>query len=652
MRFTLAFIASILSLFIVFNASSKAAAKAPPPENFGILPAIYDAAISPDGSEYASLINISGQYVIGIGSLTGAKQEPRLVGLEKGVKPAYIKWVNNDCVILSFWQSEVSNGLPYRIGYLYRLDTKKMKGKILIKPDPSLSRQFNNIVVDWLEDDPDHILMSFDDKSNNRQPSIRKVNINTGNYTRVQGALQGVQYWYTDNDGNARAGQGRRDTKAAEWVLKIKDAADGQWRESENYPGLSGSTSIHGFTSDPNEMIISAYQGRDTVGLYIYNLKSKNITRKLYHNDKYDATGVVLSSDGNEVIGARYIADTTETELLGNYDTSMEAIRRKMSGYTVDFIDQSNDGSSLIIKVSNPYDPGAMYYMKNGEIAASLGNMYPSLPSDEMGEVISVQYPARDGLKIPSYVTLPPSVTDTSQLKNLPFIVLPHGGPYGRDTKRFDYFAQFFASRGYGVLQMNFRGSEGYGKAFKEAGRKNWVIMQEDVEDGARWLLKKGYADPDRMCIAGWSYGGYASLMGAAKNDDIYSCAIAMAALTDISDFKSDLKRYRFGSASGKNFIGYGFESEDDIKANSPVKIAEDIKIPLFLAHGTEDQQVHFDQYNRMKRALKKSSAKVTYMKFKNEDHYLSSQKNRQDFFKGLDDFLVQANGKSEYMTK
>ena len=651
MRLTLSLAASILSMSLLFGGPSIADAKAPPAKNFGVLPAIYDAAISPDGSEYASIINIGGQYVISVGSLTGGQAEPRLVGLEADVKPGYIKWVNNDAVILSFEQNELDSGLPYQVGYLYRLDTKKMKGRILIKPE-GIFRQFNNIVVDWLENDPDHILMSFDDRSNNVQPSIRKVNINSGNYTRVKGALTGVQHWYTDNDGNPRAGQGRLNTKAADWVLKIKDATDGEWRDSEAYPGISGTTVIHGFTSNPDEMIISSYQGQDTVGLYIYNLKAKKITRKLYHNDRYDATGVVLSGDGSEVIGARYVADTTETELLGRYDTTLQALRRKLSSHTVDFVDQSQDGSSMIVKVSNPYDPGAMYLAKNGEIAASLGDMYPSLPSDEMGEVLSISYKARDGFKIPAYVTLPPAITDTAQLKNLPFIVLPHGGPYGRDTKRFDYFAQFFASRGYGVLQMNFRGSSGYGKAFKEAGRKNWVVMQEDVEDGARWLLAKGYADPDRMCIAGWSYGGYAALMGAAKNGDIYNCAISMAALTDIADFKNDLKRYRFGNASSKSFIGYGFESKDDVKANTPVKIAEDIKIPLFLAHGTQDQQVHFDQYSRMKSALKKSPAKVTYMKFKDEDHYLSNQKNRQEFFTGLEKFLIQANGPSEYMNK
>lgn len=279
----------------------------------------------------------------------------------------------------------------------------------------------------------------------------------------------------------------------------------------------------------------------------------------------------------------------------------------------------------------------------------NLGAMRPSLSSSDLGSSISVRYSARDGQKIPSYVTLPPTITDNSQLKNLPFIVLPHGGPYGRDSKRFDYFAQFFANRGFGVLQMNFRGSEGFGKAFEEAGRKNWVIMQEDVEDGTRWLIEKGYADPERTCIAGWSYGGYAALMGAAKNPDLYQCAIAMAALTDIKGFMREQRDYRFGRASVKGFIGNGFEDKDDIKANSPVKIAADITVPLFLAHGDLDQQVNIDQFRRMKKALKKSDAKVTYMEFKDEDHYLSNQENRIKFFKGLDKFLKNNVGESEF---
>ena len=152
-----------------------------------------------------------------------------------------------------------------------------------------------------------------------------------------------------------------------------------------------------------------------------------------------------------------------------------------------------------------------------------LQNRYTDLKSQDMGNVIPVKYTARDGQKIPSFVTLPPTITTQDALKDLPFIVLPHGGPYGRDEKRFDYLAQFFATRGYGVMQMNFRGSEGYGKAYEQAGRDNWLLMQEDVEDATKYLYKKGYADKDRTCIAGWSYGGYAALMGAAKdNENMY----------------------------------------------------------------------------------------------------------------------------------
>jgi dipeptidyl aminopeptidase/acylaminoacyl peptidase len=161
--------------------------------------------------------------------------------------------------------------------------------------------------------------------------------------------------------------------------------------------------------------------------------------------------------------------------------------------------------------------------------------------------------------------------------------------------------------------------------------------------------LKKGYADPNKICIAGWSYGGYASLMGAIKNSDIYKCAISMAGVTDLKDMIGDMKKYRFGKIAAKDFILKGFEDKDAIKENSPVKRADEINIPLFLAHGTYDQRVHFDQFKRMKSALKKSSAKVTYMTFKDEDHFLSDQENRQKFFKGMDKFLKEVVGESEF---
>ena len=625
---------------------------APLAEAFGELPKIYDAAISPDGSEIASIINYQGNYLIRVASLNNKLgEQPRMLKLEKGVKPSYIKWGNNKQVLVSLWQSQKVGHIPVTSTYLYTFDTVAEKGKILVKPPRGYFRQYNANVIDWLEDDPNHILMAYDRDTNNDKPAIYKVNIATGHDKSIQRGIGGILDWYTDANGEPRIGIGRRDDASGTAVMRIKDTVEDKWIDSSHYPGLDADARVFGFTGNPNELIVGDYRGKNTLGLYVYDLNAKSITRKIYHNDKYDAEGVVRSKDGDQIIGAKFTADTSEVQLLGSYDTILARMRAKFPEYTVDFVDQTQSGDTVLFKISGPYEPGNIMMIKVGEAEPiSLGELRPNLPSSEMGEVISVKYSARDGQKIPAYVTLPPKVTTTSMLKNIPFIVLPHGGPYARDSKRFDYFAQFFASRGYGVLQMNFRGSEGYGKAYEEAGRKNWIVMQEDVEDGTRWLYKKGYADPNRTCIAGWSYGGYASLMGAAKTGELYSCSIAMAAVTDLNDLIKDMRKYKFGKASAKKFVNDGFENRDAIKENSPARVAENITIPVFLAHGHYDQRVHFDQFTRMKSALKKSKSKTTFMEFPKEDHFLSNQENRQKFFKGLDKFLTEVNGKSEFM--
>lgn len=643
--------AFLIFVILCVGFTNTAHAAPPPPEAYGSLPRVFDAAISPDGKQVALIRMIGGRYHVHVLSLSDDEEKPRVVGLEKGVKPRSVVWVNPNRLLVSFWQSQKLRGLPLTTGYLFSLDTQSMVGKVLVKPDPGELRQYNNVVVDYLEDDPDHILMAFSKGDNNAQPDLRKVNVATGRSRIVKRGLANVQYWYTDLRGEPRIGQGMREGREESWVLRVRDANGKTWREADDFPGLAPDTAIRGFTADPNELIISDYQGKDTLGLYIYNLEEKAITRKLFHNDRYDASGVILSHDGSEVIGASFVGETTEVELFDDYATVLSKLRADFPEHTVDFIDQTSDSRLILVKVSNNFDPGFffLYDAKTGDLI-TVGDLYPGIPNEQLGEIVSVSYTARDGAKIPTFITLPPSITETSQFKNVPFIILPHGGPYGRDAKRFDYFAQFFASRGYGVMQMNFRGSDGYGKSYEESGRKNWVVMQEDVEDGARWLLQKGYADPERMCIAGWSYGGYAALMGALKTPELYRCAISMAGVTDLQDMIRDIKRYRFGRIAARNFVLNGFESKDDIKANSPVKLAAELKVPLFLAHGTDDQRVHFDQFKRMQRALRKVDTSVTFLSFKDEDHFLSDEENRIAFFEGIDKFLMDNIGPSPFV--
>ena len=635
----------VLGCSLAFTANA-----APPPEAFGELPMSFDADIAPDGKHIAIIVNIEGTYYAATRLTTDPKSKMEVISLGDDLRPRYIKWVNNERFVVAVETSKTHRNTPYTMTHLYTKSLGKDDGRLVLKPD--FFRQFNDRVVDWLEDDPDHILMAFSKAEFYPYPDIHKVAVATGRSKRLKRAITGVEYWYTDDTGTPRIGRGQNED--GKDYMRIHDVKTGDWDSYEKYPGLTPDTPIYGFLKDGAELIIGDYNGRDTIGLYVYDFEKRAITRTLFHNDNYDASGVVVSSDGETVIGAKYVAEQEETELLGDYGTSLSKLRSQFNGYSVSYVDQTDDYNTMIVRMSAPYEPGGLYLYNRGDAGPSLlQNRYSGLKSDEMGNVFPVKYTARDGVKIPAFITLPPTIESQADLKNLPFIVLPHGGPYGRDEKRFDYFAQFFASRGYGVMQMNFRGSEGYGKSFKEAGRDNWLVMQEDVEDATRYLLGKGYSDPNRTCIAGWSYGGYAALMGAAKdNEGLYDCVIAMAALTDINDARRDLAKYRGGKHAAKEFFGEAMKDSAVRKANSPVHVAGNIKVPVFLAHGDQDENVQFDQFLRMRKALNKAGVKNTAMKFKDEDHFLSRQENREAFFVGVDKFLRDVNGPSEYMTK
>ena len=626
---------------------------APPAIAFGELPVTFDADISPDGKRIAIISNVDGIYRVSTTLTKEIGAQSIVVSLGEGIKPEYVRWVNNDRYVVSVEKLEAYNDVPFTVGYLFTNDvTDKKKGRFLVK-SRDIFRQYNNVVIDWLDDDPDHILMAYSKKEYHPFPSIFKVNVSNGRAKRVLRGRTGVQQWISDGRGTPRVGRGR--TNNGTETLLILNPETHKWETYKEFPGLTADTRIFDILKNGTELIIGDYNGRDTLGLYIYDLKAKRVTRELFHNDTYDASGVIVSTDGETVFGAKYVADEEETELIGDYATLIEEIRAKYSDYAVQFVDQTEDGGTIIVRMSTAYDPGGLFiYTREEKALGFLGPRFNNLVAEDMGNVVAVKYTARDGEKIPAYVTMPPTVVEQDDFKNLPFIILPHGGPYGRDARRFDYFAQFFASRGYGVMQMNFRGSEGYGKAYEEAGRNNWLVMQEDVEDATKYLLKMGYADPQRTCVAGWSYGGYAALMASAKDvEGRYHCVVAMAALTDIKDHIRDKKdKYYGGRHWVDDFFGEAMQDKAFREANTPVERAADINVPVFLAHGNRDINVHIDQYKRMKRALEKAGADGTYLEFNNEDHFLSRQENREEFFVELDKFLTRVNGPSEFMAK
>jgi dipeptidyl aminopeptidase/acylaminoacyl peptidase len=622
---------------------------APDAKSFGALPDIHDAAISPDASQIAMIMNVDGIYAVRIFRVDDVGEPIRAVGLNARVRPGWIRWVNNDRVLVELLQYMPIRGRPGWGAFIYTIDANTMEGKFLIRPKDIL-RQDNAYVIDFLDDDPNHILMAFSDRTQSRD-DIQRVNVASGKYTRLKRGLEGVQSWYTDQRGEPRVGQGRIDKVADDfqWRLLIRDRDNDTWRPSTDFPGLEPDTKIIGFNENPNELLIGHRGDQDTLGVYVYDLDKKEIGRQLYHNEDYDVSGLVRNSDG-EIIGVRYIADTRETVLFGDHDTHLGRMRAAFGSHDVTFVDQSRDGSRLIFRVSNSSDPGSLLLSDstNNKIVRISQNR-SQLSAADMGSVVALEYEARDGTQIPAYITLPPTISSVDAARNVPTIILPHGGPYSRSYRRFDYFAQFFATRGYVVVQMNFRGSAGYGEDYKEAGRNNWVLMQEDVEDASRWVLEQGIADPDRTCIAGWSYGGYAALMGSIKNPDLYACAISIAGVTDIQRLASSRRYYRFGETAARKFILSGFEDKQAVRDNSPVRRADELTVPLFLAHANEDLNVHFDQFEQMRKALKKNETKIVYLEVKGDDHYFSEQGNRESLFIGLHEFLTTTVGPSEF---
>ncbi|MDG1733677.1 MAG: S9 family peptidase [Thalassotalea sp.] len=319
-----------------------------------------------------------------------------------------------------------------------------------------------------------------------------------------------------------------------------------------------------------------------------------------------------------------------------SYNSLKRSIDKAIPDYENYFLGFSKDGNTYLTLSTSATEPGI--YLLGNRAKKSLNPVayrYNTLTPDVLSAKQRISYDARDGLTIEGYLTLP----KTGEGKNLPTIIFPHGGPISFEGSGFDYWSQFFAPRGYAVLQMDFRGSSGYGFDFMQQGIASWgQSMQDDVEDGTRWLISQGVADPDKICILGASYGGYAALMGAIKTPDLYQCAVSFAGVSDV-EFLVKSKRRFTNYDIVKKQIGDDF---DLLKANSPLTHAEKIKIPVLLMHGAKDRVVRVQHSDDMYDELKRAKKQVTYIELDKGDHYLSNANDRLKVFQAMEEFLAE----------
>ena len=353
-----------------------------------------------------------------------------------------------------------------------------------------------------------------------------------------------------------------------------------------------------------------------------------------------DVDGLVRIGRQGRVVGASYATDVRKTEFfdpelkkLGN------SLGRALPGLPlISFVDASADESKLLLFAGSDVDPGHYYlYDKASHKLDEVAPVRQALTDIKLASVKAISYPAADGTQIPGYLTLPPG----SDGKNLPTIVMPHGGPEARDEWGFDYFAQFFANRGYAVLQPNFRGSTGYGEAFfNKNGFQSWRTAVGDVNDGGRWLVKQGIADPSKLAIVGWSYGGYAALQSAVLDPALFKAIVAVAPVTDFETLRAERAQF-VDFAIEDSRIGTG----PHIRQGSPAQNAGRFVAPVLLFHGTRDQNVGIGESRLMLSRLQAAGKSAELVEFKNLDHQLEDSAARTTMLDKADTFLRTTMG-------
>lgn len=621
-------------------------------EDFSQLPDVSRLVLSPNGKKLASTVRISVGETQGVAvQVLDLETKEKKISLFTDNLEYFFNWIswkdNKTLMVAVFTPSERDTQIGMqtikfktRDHELMLIDTESEKitqpitSKFLMRY--KITPSVRDWVVDSLYDDPEHILMAFPgtDAGFMRGLLVYKINIKTRKASVYHSGKSNVGNWMTDQQHRVRVGTQVKDDQVS---ILVYDLDSKKWKSLWTYKIFSeDQVDPLGFGKDPNEFYIRAYhQSRQAI--FKVNLKDPELKRELVLADpNYDIQGhLVYSPVNGEIIGVSasveggtHFFDKTMQELQAKIDRAIPNHRNYLYSMT-------NDLNQFLVFSSSSTNSGTYYLgqtkpVKLDTVAYSYKKLLPELMSDTK----TIQYKARDGLAIEAFLTLPKNGTQ----KNLPTLVFPHGGPMARDSESFDYWTQFFVNKGYAVLQMNFRGSDGQGIELRNAGLKNWgKEMQDDVEDGARKLIADGIADPNAIAIVGASYGGYAALMGAVKTPDFYRCAISVNGVSNVFDLVKDNRAFWRSYNVIDEQIG---NDNATLKSISPVNFADKIKAPVLLVHGTDDRQVEIKHSYQMRDALQKAKKDVTFVELPSEDHYLSNEKNRIDTFRAMDEFL------------
>ncbi|RSZ55519.1 S9 family peptidase [Massilia atriviolacea] len=467
---------------------------------------------------------------------------------------------------------------------------------------------------------------------------IARITLETGASEVVNFHMPGKPMWWVlDDNGDARVvttistALWSDDTSITHWY---RAAQDKPWEKLATFAFGEEHWWPESLARDQKSLVVRSRQGRDTFAYFRYSLETRTVGELLAGHPTQDIHVPDTETDGQ----FRLVATAGMKPVLEWFDPAWAAMQKSIDAVLPDRINllSGNVTEKLLVYSYGDVDPGQWFLLDVKE--ASLRKVASAKPEIDVGAMRPMQivrYTARDGLSIPAYLTLP---AKTGAPKAA--VVLIHGGPAARDGWRFNPEVQLLAARGYAVLQPQFRGSSGFGKAFMAAGYGQWgLAMQDDISDGARWLVEQGYADAQRICIYGASYGGYAAMWGLAKTPELFRCGASFAGVSDIAYMlkdDSDTNAHATGRLGTEILVGRAGREQQVFDQVSPLKNAARITAPVLLAHGNWDRRVPIAHGRKMYKALKEANKEVEWLILDEEGHGIYHEKNREKFYNAL----------------
>jgi len=646
-----------ISLGLAAAPAAVAAVALPSAEAFFENPAFSGAIISPSGKHIAARIGAKGKRNM-LAVVDLATQKVQIVAHFGDTDIGNVQWVNEQRLMFDSVDRQAAQGDVDFAPGLYAVDrdgarfkqlaSRRSEGlkqssvhRDMLPWHTQMLRQVGPQNSDWayVQD------LSLNAGARIEEVKLVRVNTVTGRTQSVERPGD-IQSWLLDQEGRPRLAYMLNKDMVE---IKVRDDENAPWRTLASFKAFGrthGAMQPLAFGGG-NTLYVKARHGADKTSIFRLDLASGKMDDKpLITLEGYDFNGRLVIR-GGQLVGVHYLQDGEGSQWFDPALQALQADIDKLLPQTVNMLDLPADlqSQNVLVRAFSDTRPSAYYvYDRGAKKLNKVGETHPDIVPEQMGHQEQVRIAARDGQEVPTMLTLPPQ----RDAKNLPMVVLVHGGPYLRGTSwAWDPEVQFLASRGYVVLQPEFRGSTGYGERHYVSGWKQWGLkMQDDIADATKWAIAKGYADPQRICIAGASYGGYATLMGLIRDPELYRCGVEWSGVTDMKlmvtghwlysdDFSQAWRNYGM-----PELIGDPEKDAERFKATSPIEQAQRITQPLLMAHGGADLRVPLIHGTRLRDAVQRANNQVEWIEYGQEGNGWFLPETRIDFWNRVERFL------------